>query len=138
MILVVDDHTDTREALLRLLKRDGYEVIGVTGGREALLFLQTHKPRLVILDYNMPDVDGLSVLVEMKRDARLADVRVVMFSASGGNLKEQALAAGVNGFVTKSSLDWAVLRAQIQQWAGPADAPPANVPEFPARRKVDG
>jgi CheY-like chemotaxis protein len=138
MILIVDDHTDTREALLRLLKREGYEAIGVTGGQEALLFLQTHRPRLVILDYNMPDMDGLSVFAEMRRDERLAAVRVIMFSASSGDLKQQALAAGMDGFVAKSSLDWAVLRTQISQWAGPANPPAVRVTERTPRRKVDG
>ena len=56
--------------------------VGVSCGREALLFLQTRKPRLVILDFNMPDLNGLAVFGQMRKDPHLADVPVIMFSAS--------------------------------------------------------
>jgi len=120
MILVVDDHGDTREALVRLLKLEGYLGIGVTCGGEALLFLQTHVPTLVLLDFNMPDMDGLSVLAEIRRSPRLAEVPVIMFSASSGDLRERAMAAGASAYVVKASLDWAGLRSQVIRWAGAA------------------
>src|SRR3954471_18143921 len=122
MILVVDDHDDSRRALLRLLAMEGYEGIGVTSGAEALLFLRTHMPSLVILDYHMSDLDGLSVFLEMRRDPRLAAVPAIMFSADDSGLRDRALAAGIDAYVLKGSLDWSVLCAEVQRLAGPGTA----------------
>ena len=140
MILVVDDHQDTRVVLIRLLKMEGYESLGVTCGAEALLFLKGRKPCLVLLDYNMPDMNGLEVLREMKRSPRHADVPVIMFSASSGSVKESALRAGVDAYVVKGSLDWPQLRAEIVRLvgAGPcARGATRNPPDVPPHaRKV--
>jgi CheY-like chemotaxis protein len=137
MILVVDDHDDSRRVLLRLLLMDGYEGIGVTSGAEALLFLRTHTPRLVIVDYHMPDVDGLEVFHAMRREPRLAGVRAIMFSAEDGDLRDRALAAGLDAFVLKGSLDWGRLRNEIQRLAGPGAATPNAPPaEAPAAKRL--
>jgi CheY-like chemotaxis protein len=123
MLLVADDHADTREILVRLLKRDGYDVAAVESGEDAMAYLSTSKPALVILDHSMPGMDGLQVLERMKQDPRLADVPVIMFSAHESPIREQAVAAGVSAYVLKASLDWSVLRAQILRLAGPGDRP---------------
>ena len=121
MLLVVDDHADTREVLVRLLRRDGYEAASVGSGIDAIEFLQANKPALVILDHSMPGMNGLDVLAQMKRDPRLADVPVIIFSANEGTLREQALQLGAAAYVLKASLDWSILRELIIQLAGPSD-----------------
>ena len=140
MLLIADDHADTREVLVRLLKRDGYETVAVGSGTEAIEFLQKHRPSLVILDHSMPGMNGLDVLAQMKRDPRLADVPVIMFSATEGPLREQALAIGASAFVLKASLDWSILREQIIQLAGPGERrnDPIDPQAQPRRRKRIG
>jgi CheY-like chemotaxis protein len=119
MILVVDDHPDTQRAMLMLLKIEGFEAVGVSCGDEALHFFKSHTPCLVLLDYNMPGLNGLEVFQEMKRSPRHADVPVIMFSASSGSVKDEALRAGINSYVVKGSLDWPKLIAEIVKHLGP-------------------
>ena len=119
MILVVDDHDDTRYVLIRLLNSSGYEAVGVRDGRQALLFLKTHRPKLMILDCHMPCLDGFAVLRAVRSDATLADLPVIMFSADAA-AKPQAVRLGAQGFIVKGSLDWAVVSAEVERYAGKA------------------
>ena len=137
MILIVDDHEDTRYVLARMLRFEGYEAVAVSSADEALAFLASSKPSLVILDYNMPSVDGLTLFSQIRKDPRLNDVPVIMFSASGGDLKEKSLRAGVNAFIVKASLDWAELRREIHRFAGAAN-PTATPPITPQRAQQAG
>src|SRR5687768_17128895 len=82
MILVVDNDAQARKSLLRLLASHGHVSTAVDGGRQALDFLQTQTPRLVFIDLNMPDVDGLAVLRAVRADARLAALPVVVLTAA--------------------------------------------------------
>ena len=118
MVLIVDDHGDTREALVRLLTREGYDGIGVKCGTEALLFLQTHAVELVVLDYHMPGMDGLAVLADMRKDARMAEVPVILFTADVGRLKERAEAQGASAYVEKGTLEWGRLLSEVRRLAG--------------------
>ena len=133
MILVVDDHQDTRDVLARMLRYEGYEAVAVSSPDEALAFLSTNKPSLIVLDYNMPAMDGLTLFSRIRNDARLRDVPVVMFTASGAELRESALEAGVDAYVVKASLDWAELRREIRRLAG-ASTRPGNPPILPQQR----
>jgi CheY-like chemotaxis protein len=137
MILIVDDHQDNRNVLIRLLRMDGHEAIAVADGNEALQYLKTHVPRLVILDYGLPDMDGLEVFKQMRNDPRLSAVPVIMFSAYEGARKEKALEAGVNAYVVKATLDWAFLHKEIVRLAGPGTLPSEN-PPMPRNVKKNG
>ncbi len=124
MILVVEDHPDTRRALLRLLSMEGYEAVPAGCGQDALDFLKDNRPRLVLLDCGLPDVDGLAVFRAIRSDRRLDETRVIMVSAYDGSQRDEALAAGVDAYVVKSSLDWLHLIGEIRRFAGP----PTNAP----------
>jgi CheY-like chemotaxis protein len=108
MILVVDDHAQVRESVLRLLASHGHVAKAVAGGRQALEFLQTHTPRLIILDFNMPDVDGLGVLRAVRADARLAALPIVMLTASlgYGDTPVEIAALGLQDWIIKASDGW--------------------------------
>src|SRR5438045_653169 len=80
-ILIVDDQPDIRRVLVRLVRLAGHDPAAAAGGEEALSFLQSHVPDLILLDVMMPEVDGFAVLRAVRRDPRTARVRVVMFSA---------------------------------------------------------
>ena len=118
MLLVVDDHEDMRRVLLLMLTFEGYDAIGVSSGQEALAFLRINKPALIILDYDMPDMNGLTMFFEMKKDARLRDIPVIMYSANDGKFKEEALRSGIDAYVVKGSSDWANLAPEIVRFVG--------------------
>jgi chemosensory pili system protein ChpA (sensor histidine kinase/response regulator) len=119
MFLVVDDNRDVRLVLSRLLEVEGYPVACAQGGLEALAFMETRKPGLVLLDYGMPDLNGLDVLKAVRGNPRLADVPVIMFSAYGGEHRDLAMAAGANAYILKGSLDWPKILAEIVRLIGP-------------------
>ena len=117
MLLIVDDHTDTRSALVRLLKITGYDCVGVENGQQAMLFMETSLPSLVILDGMMPDIDGHEVLRRMQADARLAKVPVLFYSADAAPKRiEQVMKAGAKEFIVKGTTI-GVLLSQVEKYA---------------------
>ena len=98
-ILAVDDEGDIRELLRELLGRAGYDVDLADDGRAALRALFAVRPDLVILDVNMPGLDGWQTL-ERIRD--VSDVPVLMLTARTGELeKVRGLTRGADDYVTK-------------------------------------
>ena len=80
-ILVVDDDHGNREMLKRRLEKYGYKVEVAENGRDALTSLENVHKDLVLLDLNMPGMDGQEVLAQLKNDARLRHIPVIMLSA---------------------------------------------------------
>jgi CheY-like chemotaxis protein len=103
---LVDDDDDLREALAALLGVGGYDVTGVAGGRDALVWLASHpRPDLILLDLMMPDMSGAELKVRLDRDACLAGVPVVVLSGDT-RVGEQAAAMQAAAWVVKpASLD---------------------------------
>lgn len=133
VILVVDDHDESRRVLLRILAMHGYSSAGASSAREALGLLDTLKPSLVIMDYHMPEMDGLALFRHIRAIPRLADVPVIVFSAADGEVREKALGEGVNAWIVKASLDWAELGREIKRFAGRVQAT-ENTPQPPEPR----
>lgn len=80
-ILVAEDMAGQRLVLEMLLSADGYDVVAVEDGREALEYLKENTPDLAILDVNMPFVTGTEVCSRMKRIQRLKEVPVIILTA---------------------------------------------------------
>ncbi len=79
-ILVVDDDRDIRGLAASVLEGAGYDVRAVASGREAFALLEREPCALVLLDINMPGMDGWQTLRLIRADERLAETPVVMFS----------------------------------------------------------
>lgn len=79
-ILVVDDESPLRNALIAKLSHEGYETEGASYGSEALEMLKTFKPDLLLLDFVMPVKDGAEVLREMQKDSDLRKIKVIMLT----------------------------------------------------------
>ena len=121
MILIVDDQKDTGAALERLLRYAGHESVSVTGGAEALAMLHIRKPSLLVLDVNMPEMDGLTVLRTIKEHHELKHVRVVMYSADTHHeTMVEAKRLGAVDFLLKGSIGFDKLVARIAELAGEA------------------
>lgn len=99
-VLVVEDDDDVREALAALLEAHGYRVIEAENGRQALQRLQDAPVCLILLDLFMPDMNGWAFRVEQVKDARLANIPVVVISADSAAAK-RALSPGVVAVITK-------------------------------------
>src|SRR5579863_2045127 len=82
-ILVVDDDADCREMLSDLLSRAGYAVACAKNGREALDYISSSIPSLMILDLMMPIMSGWELLARQKADPMLESLPVIVMSASG-------------------------------------------------------
>ncbi len=80
-VLLVDDDPSARPALSKRLRRSGYACLTAADAREGLRFARARKPHLVIADYQMPGMDGLALLREMRNDSALKDVPVILLTA---------------------------------------------------------
>ena len=119
MILIVDDQKDIGASLERLLRYAGHEAVSVTGGAEALAMLHVRKPSLLVLDVNMPEMDGLTVLKLIKDHAELKDVRIVMYSSDTHHeTMTEAKRLGALDFLVKGAIGFDKLVDRICELAG--------------------
>ena len=102
-VLVVDDFATMRKIVRNILKQIGFEdIIEAEDGNAALRILKGDTIGLVVTDWNMPNMGGLELLKEIRRDAQTQNLPVLMVTAEG--LKENvmvAIKAGVNNYVVK-------------------------------------
>ena len=80
-ILVVDDDADIAKMLKVRLEAEGYEFMGAMEGKEMLEILKTKKPDVILLDIMLPNMDGYSILREMRKYEEYADIPVIILSA---------------------------------------------------------
>jgi DNA-binding response OmpR family regulator len=101
-IMVVDDEPHVIRSLGFVLSKEGYEVSSAGDGEDGLAKIRQLKPDLVFLDVMMPKKNGYEVCQEVKKDASLRDIHVIMLTAKGQEAdREQGLTAGANEFMTK-------------------------------------
>ena len=100
-ILVVDDFDDTRWLLRTWLERKGFRVIEAENGNDAISEAQSENPDLIIMDLEMPELDGLAATRQIRASENLADVPIVAVSAYGAEqFRGAALLAGCNEYVS--------------------------------------
>ena len=114
-VLVVDDDPATRDLLTRFLHREGFAVRSAADGRSGLVLARALKPRVILLDVMMPQMDGWSVLAAIKAEPGLAETPVVMISF----VNEPSLAAslGAEDFLAKP-VQWDALRLVMERFRG--------------------
>jgi CheY-like chemotaxis protein len=113
-ILVVDDNPSNLKLFTLLLAVPGYDVTTARNAEEALAALEKTQPELILMDLQLPDIDGLTLTRRLKQDPRLQHTAIVAVTASAmkGD-EEKALAAGVDGYMTKP-LDKRAFRAMVK------------------------
>lgn len=114
MILVAEDHLDSRDALRTLLEAFGYVVLEATDGREAVSMALERHPALILMDVMMPGMDGLAATRTLREHTETRDVPIVALTALEG-VREKVLAAGCNDYVTKP-IDLPNFLRKLEQW----------------------
>lgn len=102
LIMVVDDSVTVRKVTSRFLEREGFRVIAAKDGVEALQLLQDHMPDVMLLDIEMPRMDGFEVAKNIRTSSRLKDLPIIMItSRTGEKHRERAFSLGVNKYMGK-------------------------------------
>lgn len=104
-ILIVDDSTPMRAVIKKVVKASGFNVgqfFEAANGIEALKILNQEWLDLVLTDYNMPDMNGLELVEEMKKDEELKSIPVVMITTEGSRERvEEFMEKGVMDYIKK-------------------------------------
>jgi len=101
-VMVVEDFEDTRLMIAVELRKEGYEVVEVSDGREAVEAVKERAPDLVLLDLSLPGYDGLSAAFRMREVGAMCHVPIVACTAHDASLhRGAALAAGCDEYLTK-------------------------------------
>jgi two-component system cell cycle response regulator DivK len=101
-ILVIEDQEDNRQIVRDLVTANGYELIEATTGEEGLEVAARERPDLILMDIQLPGIDGYEVTRRIKADPKLRQIPIIAvtsYALSGDDKK--AFAAGCDGYVTK-------------------------------------
>ena len=111
-VMVVDDSVTVRKVTTRFLEREGYRVITAKDGVDALQVLQNESPTLMLLDIEMPRMDGFEVASQVRSSDRLKDLPIIMItSRTGDKHREKAMSIGVNHYMGKPYQEGVLLSA---------------------------
>jgi chemosensory pili system protein ChpA (sensor histidine kinase/response regulator) len=117
LVLVVDDSVTVRKVTSRLLERHGMNVLTAKDGVDAMLLLQDHMPDVMLLDIEMPRMDGFEVAAQVRADERLQHLPIIMItSRTGQKHRDRAMAIGVNDYLGKPYQE-SVLLESIALWS---------------------
>lgn len=100
-ILIVDDFDDTRLLLRTWLEKKGFRVVEAENGKQAVKQAESSRPDLIIMDVEMPEMDGLAATRRIRQLTNLESVPIVAVSAYGADqFRADALSAGCNEYVS--------------------------------------
>lgn len=114
-ILVVEDEDNIAIALDYLLTREGYEQQRLATGDGAVETIRDTRPDLVLLDVMLPKVSGYEICQNVRMDAELSGVKILMMTARGSSMeRRKGLAMGADGFISKP-FELKALRAELRR-----------------------
>lgn len=101
-ILIVDDNAINRQLAVYLLKKGGYQVHEAESGKQAFEFLTSHSPDVILLDIQLPEMDGMEVLKRIRENESTREIKVIALTAyTMRSDKERFEAAGFDGYLPK-------------------------------------
>jgi len=102
IILHVEDSVENRILIRRLLQYEGYQVLEAGNAEEALQLLQLHTPDLILMDMNMPNIDGYTLTSQIKKNPQLRRIPIIAITANvmRGD-RERSMQAGCDGYFEK-------------------------------------
>jgi two-component system, cell cycle response regulator DivK len=121
-VLVVDDNEWNLKLLEMLLVSEGHEVAGAGEAQQALALVESFEPHLILMDLELPGMDGLTLARRLKSDASTRDIRIVALTAHTAEDVEGAVrASGCAGLLTKP-VDPTTFRETVRQYLVDAGA----------------
>ena len=101
-ILVVEDHERNRKLARTVLEYRGYTVVECDDGEPSLALAKAHRPALVLMDIQLPTMDGITALRRLRADPETASIPVIAVTASvTTSERDRVVAAGFNGYISK-------------------------------------
>ena len=101
-LLLAEDHEFSRDMLMRRLQRQGFEVATATNGREALAAVRRDRPDVILMDLDMPVMDGHTAIRSLKNDPRTFRIPIIVISANTSPEDvAEAMASGCQAFEAK-------------------------------------
>jgi len=101
-ILLVEDNEKNMKLLRDVLTAKGYRILEATSGEEAVTLTLAEEPRLVLMDVQLPGIDGVEALRRIREDARTIGITVLALTAQAmDGDRERCLEAGMNGYISK-------------------------------------
>jgi|SRR4051812_1443795 two-component system cell cycle response regulator DivK len=121
-ILVVEDHERNRKLVRTVLEFRGFEVIECDDGEPSLALAKQHRPQLVLMDIQLPTMDGITALRRLRADPETAMIPVVAVTASvTTSERDRVVAAGFNGYLSKP-IDVATFGDAVESFVAKAAA----------------
>ena len=115
-ILYIEDNFDNFKLVRRVLMVEGFEVHGAINNHEAFAFLEKSIPDLILMDINLPQVDGYTLAGQIQQQTTFADIPIIALTANVMKQdREKSLAAGCKGFI-KKPIDVDLLPDQIRYY----------------------
>jgi Response regulator containing a CheY-like receiver domain and an HD-GYP domain len=101
-ILYIEDNSDNRLLVRRVLAAEGYEVVEAERANTALEWLKSNRPDLILMDINMPDIDGYTLTAKIRSLGGFENIPIVALTANvmRGD-RERSLEAGCDGYIQK-------------------------------------
>jgi len=101
-VLYIEDNSDNRLLVQRVLMAEGYQVIGAANAVDGLKLADSERPSLILVDINMPEIDGYTLTGQLRNIPHLSRVPIVALTANvmKGD-REKTLAAGCDGYIQK-------------------------------------
>jgi CheY-like chemotaxis protein len=117
-VLVVEDNEKNMKLVRDVLRATGYTTLGASTGEDAVELAQSHEPALVLMDVQLPGIDGLEALRRLRQDALTASIPILAVTAQAmSGDRERFLAAGFDGYLSKP-IDVAELIQVVQEHCG--------------------
>jgi two-component system cell cycle response regulator DivK len=115
-VLYVEDNFENRILIRRVLEAEGYKMLEASSADKAFEQIEAHHPDLILMDINMPDMDGYTLTAKIKENPDYKDIPVIAVTANvmRGD-KERSLDAGCDGYIQKP-IDIDVLAKQIERY----------------------
>jgi two-component system CheB/CheR fusion protein len=114
-ILIAEDHEDSRRTMAKVLRRMGYRVLEAGDGREVLQLVRQERPMVVLMDVNMPGLDGVEATLALRNDPDFRDLPILALTGDVSILNQQRIGeAGVDGYLEKP-VTWEKLEAALDE-----------------------
>jgi CheY-like chemotaxis protein len=132
-VLVIDDDPQVGELMKRFFEKEGFAIHVALTGHKALDLVKTLRPTVITLDMLMPEMDGWTVLAQLKHDEQVAEIPVIILSIVDD--RSRGFLLGANEYVTKP-VDWPRLANLLRKYAAPAAGAILVVEDDPIWREV--